>query len=167
MQRRLRHHVADPANARLLAQPSGGNGRPSHFDDVKNFRRAEVELRVRYGLGAWIDETAEFVFDDCAYPVCSPNFAEQNRQATRTELGELPLLNADWLGPDWVGWEEALLRACAPHRGQVGRRFGKFNVALQAAMADQGLVIGWHRSSATGIEIGRQRSSGCRSSAST
>ncbi|TAW47857.1 LysR family transcriptional regulator [Rhizobium ruizarguesonis] len=114
-------------------------------DDVKNFRRAEVELRVRYGLGAWVDETAEFLFDDCVYPVCSPNFAEQHRQATRTELGELPLLDVDWLGPDWVGWEEALLRAGTPHRSQVGRRFGKFNVALQAAMADQGLVIGWHR----------------------
>ena len=26
-----------------------------------------------------------------------------------------------------------------------GRRFGKFSVALQAAQADQGVAVGWHR----------------------
>jgi LysR family transcriptional regulator, glycine cleavage system transcriptional activator len=114
-------------------------------DDVKNFRRAEVELRVRYGLGAWIGETAELMFDDCLYPVCSPSFAALHPKATRADLSELPLLNVDWVDPDWMGWEEVLVRGNLQHRSSNSRRFGKFSVALQAAMADQGLVVGWHR----------------------
>ncbi|MDK1373639.1 MULTISPECIES: LysR family transcriptional regulator [unclassified Sinorhizobium] len=114
-------------------------------DDMRNFRRAEVELRVRFGPGAWSDETSEFLFDECVYPVCSPNFAARFEGATMADLPDLPLLDVNWVGPDWVGWEEALRRAGLPHTAFDGKRFGKFNVALQAAMADQGVVIGWHR----------------------
>ncbi|WFU05544.1 LysR substrate-binding domain-containing protein (plasmid) [Rhizobium sp. CB3171] len=114
-------------------------------DNVKNFRRAEVELRIRYGLGAWIDETAEFLFDDCLYPVCSAAFAERHQGATTANLSDLPLLNVEWVEPDWMGWEEVLVRAGVASSSANVRRFGKFSVALQAAMADQGLVVGWHR----------------------
>lgn len=114
-------------------------------DDIRTFRRAEVELRIRYGLGAWIDETAECLFKDCLYPVCSPRFAELHSDATSHSLPELPLLDVNWIDPDWMGWDEVLLRAGVRQHAANIRRFGKFNVALQAAMADQGLVIGWHR----------------------
>ena len=114
-------------------------------DDMWNFRRAEVELRVRFGRGTWSDEISEFLFDECVYPVCSPAFAARHAGAVAADLPHLPLLDVNWVGPDWIGWTEALRRAGVPHTTFDGRRFGKFNVALQAAMADQGLVIGWHR----------------------
>ena len=114
-------------------------------DDMWNFRRAEVELRVRFGRGTWSDETSEFLFDECVYPVCSPTFAARHAGAVTADLPHLPLLDVNWVGPDWIGWTDALRTAGLPHTTFDGRRFGKFNVALQAAMADQGLVIGWHR----------------------
>lgn len=114
-------------------------------DDVRTFRRAEVELRIRHGLGAWIDETAEFLFRDCLYPVCSPRFAEVHSDATSQALPRLPLIDVNWIDPDWMGWDELLLRAGIRQHAANIRRLGKFSVALQAAMADQGVVIGWHR----------------------
>lgn len=68
-----------------------------------------------------------------------------SQQGTREPLPDLPLLDVNWVGPDWIGWTEALRRAGVAHTSFDGRRFGKFNVALQAAMAGQGLVVGWHR----------------------
>ena len=124
-------------------------------DDIKTFRRAEVELRIRYGLGAWMDETAEFLFTDCLYPVCSPRFAEMHGGATSRSLPGLPLLDVNWIDPDWMGWDEVLLRAGIRQHATNIRRFGKFSVALQAAMADQGLVIGWHRMVQPMIETGQ------------
>ena len=124
-------------------------------DDVRIFRRAEVELRIRYGLGAWIDETAEFLFGDCLYPVCSPRFAEMHGDATSQSLPGLPLLDVNWIDPDWMGWDEVLLRAGIRQHATTVRRFGKFSVALQAAMADQGLVVGWGRMVRPMIEAGR------------
>ncbi|MGY5809049.1 LysR substrate-binding domain-containing protein [Rhizobium sp. LEGMi198b] len=114
-------------------------------DDAKDYRRAEVDLRIRYGFGAWLDETAELLFDDTIYPVCGPAFAAAHEGATARELAELPHLHVDWVDPDWAGWEEVLLRAGIPHSLSAGRRFGKFFVAIQAAMADQGVAVGWGR----------------------
>lgn len=123
-------------------------------DDIRTFRRAEVELRIRYGLGAWMDETAEFLFGDCLYPVCSPGFATMHEEATSRSLPGMPLLDVNWIDPDWMGWDEVLLRAGIRQHATNIRRFGKFSVALQAAMADQGIVIGWHRMVQPMIEAG-------------
>jgi DNA-binding transcriptional LysR family regulator len=114
-------------------------------DNSRDYRRAEVELRVRYGLGAWADETAEPLFDDTIYPVCGPGFAAQHRDATAEALPELPLLHVDWADPDWADWDEVFRRAQIPHGPNKGRRFSKFAVAIQAAQADQGIAVGWHR----------------------
>src|SRR5262249_35237123 len=71
-------------------------------DNPRDYRRAEVELRIRYGPGAWGDETAELLFDETIYPVCSPAFAAKHRDATAETLPELPLLHVDWVDPDWA-----------------------------------------------------------------
>jgi LysR family glycine cleavage system transcriptional activator len=114
-------------------------------DNPRDYRRAEVELRVRYGLGAWSDETAELLFDDTIYPVCSPGFAAQHRDATAETLPELPLLHVDWADPDWADWDEVFRRTQIPHGPIKGRRFSRFGVAILAAQADQGVAVGWHR----------------------
>ncbi|TPE45669.1 LysR substrate-binding domain-containing protein [Amaricoccus solimangrovi] len=115
------------------------------WENTRNIRRGDVELRIRYGLGSWAAESSELLFDDCVYPVCSPRFAAEHASATIADLPDLPLLSVDSLGPDWMNWEEALLRGGNPGGAIRLRRIGNFGVALQAAMAHQGLVLGWHR----------------------
>ena len=114
-------------------------------DNPREYRRAEVELRIRYGFGSWPGEHAELLLDDVIYPVCGPGFAAAHGDATAADLPGLPLLHIDWVDPDWAGWDEVMRRAGIPHEPLRGRRFGKFSVALQAAQADQGIAIGWHR----------------------
>ena len=114
-------------------------------DNPRDYRRAEVELRVRYGAGAWADETAELLMDETIYPVCSPSFAAKHRDATAEGLPDLPLLHVDWADPEWADWDEVFRRAQIPHGPNKGRRFSKFSVALQAAQADQGVAVGWDR----------------------
>lgn len=114
-------------------------------DNARDYRRAEVELRIRYGFGSWPDENAEMLFDDIIYPVCGPGFAQEHRDAVAASLPDLPLLHVDWVDPDWAGWDEVLRRAGIPHGPLRGRRFGKFFVALQATQADQGIAVGWDR----------------------
>ena len=123
-------------------------------DTLRDLRRAEVELRIRFGAGSWADETAEFMFDDEVFPVCSPAFAVAHDGATVADLARMPLLEVDWVAPDWMRWEDLLahagVRAQAPHR-----RFSKFSVAIAAALADQGVAIGWHRIVAPLLASGR------------
>ncbi|MET0599818.1 MAG: LysR substrate-binding domain-containing protein [Mesorhizobium sp.] len=124
-------------------------------DNARDYRRAEVDLRVRYGFGSWIDETSQLLFDDTIYPVCGPDFAAAHADASAQDLGDLPLLHVDWVDPEWAGWDEVLRRAAIPHGTLAGRRFGKFAVALQAAQENQGVAIGWDRLVRPAVESGR------------
>jgi LysR family transcriptional regulator, glycine cleavage system transcriptional activator len=124
-------------------------------DNARDYRRAEVELRVRYGSGSWADETAQLLFDDTIYPVCGRDFAGAHRGAKASDLPTLPLLHVDWVDPGWAGWDEVLRRASIPHGPPGGRRFSKFAVALQAAQDNQGVAVGWDRLVRPMIESGR------------
>ncbi|RUW44811.1 LysR family transcriptional regulator [Mesorhizobium sp. M1A.F.Ca.ET.072.01.1.1] len=124
-------------------------------DNSRDFRRSEVELRIRYGFGSWPDETTELFLNDVIYPVCGPHFAQVHRDATAESLSELPLLHVNWVDPDWADWDEVLRRAGIPHGTPRGRRFGKFFVTLQAAQANQGVAVGWHRLVQPLIEEGK------------
>lgn len=114
-------------------------------DDGRDFRRAEVDLRIRYGLGAWPDERAELLLSEIIYPVASPRFAAQHEGATAGDISALPLLHVDWVDPTWTGWDELFRRAGIPHGPLGGRRFSTFAVAIQACRDDQGVAVGWHR----------------------
>ncbi|ESZ22994.1 LysR substrate-binding domain-containing protein [Mesorhizobium sp. L2C067A000] len=124
-------------------------------DSSRDYRRAEVELRIRYGCGSWPNETAELLFSDVIYPVCGPGFAQQHSDATAKCLPELPLLHVEGIQSGWAGWDEILRRARIPHGPLRGHRFSKFFVALQAAQADQGVAVGWHRLVRRSVEEGK------------
>ena len=115
------------------------------LDNTRDFRRAEVDLRIRYGTGAWPDETAVKLFDEKIYPVCGAGFFEAYPDCLPSKIPTLPLLHVDWLDPNWVDWDEMLRRAGISHGPLSGRRFSNFAVTLQACQENQGIAIGWDR----------------------
>lgn len=114
-------------------------------DLPSDYRRADVELRIRYGFGAWADETAQLLLKDKIYPVCSPRFAEKHAGAKPQDIPNLPLLHVDWVDPDWTDWDEFLRRADIEHGPLAGGRLSSFPISLQACQDDQGIAVGWHR----------------------
>jgi LysR family transcriptional regulator, glycine cleavage system transcriptional activator len=123
-------------------------------DDGRGYRRSEVDLRIRYGFGAWPDETAHKLFEDVLYPVAAPSFADRHAGAVAADLPKLPLLHVDWVDPDWTGWSELFRRANIPHSRLTGRRFSNFDVALQTCKDGLGVALGWHRLVADFISTG-------------
>ncbi len=114
-------------------------------DVAQDYRRAEVDLRVRYGAGVWPDEVSHRLFGDRVFPVCGPGYYKTHRKAAGEALAELDLLHVEGVDPSWTNWEEFLRRAGIPHGPLVGRRFNNHSVLLQAAMDDQGVALGWER----------------------
>jgi DNA-binding transcriptional LysR family regulator len=114
-------------------------------DNVRDFRRSEVDLRVRYGSGAWPDETSHRLMNETMYPVSSPSFAKRHGNICPKDIPSLPLLEVGWADPAWTDWDELLRRAGVSHGAVTGRRLSNFALALQACQEDQGLAIGWHK----------------------
>lgn len=114
-------------------------------DDTRDFRRSEVDLRIRYGFGAWPDETSTILMSEKIYPVAGPTFAKKYADCTADDIPQLPLLHVEWVDAEWTGWDEFLHRASIAHGALVGRRFSTFSVALQACQENQGIAVGWER----------------------
>ncbi len=124
-------------------------------DDATDFRRAEVDLRIRYGFGAWPDETSALLLKETIYPIAGPDFARQHAGRTAADIPDLPLLHVEWVDAEWTGWDELLRRAEIPHGALSGRRFSSFGVVLQACQDEQGVAVGWHRLVRGLVDAGR------------
>ncbi len=125
-------------------------------DSPRDLRLAQVDLRIRYGDGAWPDEDSHHLFGDRIYPVCGAGFAARHgRIGDVAALAALPLIQLDANDPDWTRWEEWLQRL--GHRPGPLRtiRFTSYVIALQAAEDDQGLALGWDSLVRPLIEAGR------------
>ena len=114
-------------------------------DDPARYRSADVDLRVRYGSGAWPDESAELLFDERIFPVSGPGYARTHADVAAEGIASLQLLHVEGADPEWTNWEEFLRRAGVKHGPLLGRRFSNFTVLLQAIQDDQGVALGWER----------------------
>lgn len=114
-------------------------------DRTQDLRRAEIDLRIRYGFGAWPDEDVALLFTERIFPVCGPEFAQQHAEIAGRDIENLPLLHVEGVDPEWTNWDEFLRRAGLKHGPLQGRQFNNFSVVLQATLDNQGLALGWER----------------------
>lgn len=114
-------------------------------DRVHDLQRTDIDLRIRYGDGAWPDEESVKLFDDEIVPVASPGFAAANRLTKPQELAALPLLSVEGVDWTWTNWPDFFAEAGIVHRKLLVRRFNSYVIALQAALDGQGVTLGWMR----------------------
>lgn len=114
-------------------------------DNVRDFRRTEIDLRIRPGGGKWANERSELLFGDNIYLVCGTRFAQEHMGVEVSDIPTLPLLHMDWTDPEWPRWDDFFRLASIAHNSRPGRRFGKYSVLLTAAEANQGIAMGWER----------------------
>ena len=100
-----------------------------------------VDIAIRYGRGAWADGIGHLLFVEEITPVCSPDFARQIRDLDHP-LRSVPLIHVD--DRSWIGWREYLkqTRGGDP-RDNPALRFTNYVQATQAALAGQGVMLGW------------------------
>lgn len=124
-------------------------------DNAAHYRRADVDLRIRYGSGAWSDETAERLFTERIFPVGGLGYAGDHAAVPAEEIATLELLHVEGADAEWTDWEEFLRRAGIKHGPLLGRRFNNFTVLLQATQDDQGVALGWQRLIGPLLEAGK------------
>ena len=112
---------------------------------------SDVDVCIRVGRGGWPNVKAEKLLDQLVFPVCSPALAERLRHPR--DLGSVPIVREPtpmfgwdaWLGPN--GLDESILGD--------GPVFSDASLCLDAAVAGQGVFLGWETLAGDAIAMGR------------
>lgn len=108
--------------------------------------RSDIDVAVLFGDGRFKQGESLWLFNEEVFPVCSPQWLkEQVAPLTVQTLQDCPLLhlrqenNSQWF--DWNSVFRELGITAAPTPGQL--RFDNYTLLIQAAIAGQGVAIGW------------------------
>ena len=113
---------------------------------LSDFERDNVDVGIRYGRGVYPGLRSDRLLSESVFPVCSPKLL-RGREALRAprDLARHTLLHIDMpmMGETEPTWEMWLLAAGA--RGidwTRGPRFSVSSMAIETAIAGQGVVLG-------------------------
>ncbi|SEE77227.1 choline sulfate utilization transcriptional regulator [Pseudomonas coleopterorum] len=105
-----------------------------------------IDVAVLFGNGRFRQGESHWLFNEEVFPVCSPRLLDDRTLPLGSDaLLEWPLLHlrgessCQWF--DWSGLFRALHIPSAPAPGQL--RFDNYTLLIQAAIAGQGVAIGW------------------------
>ena len=108
--------------------------------------RPDIDVAVLFGDGRFRQGESMWLFDEEVFPVCSPRLLDAKDLPLAPEaLLKLPLLHlrgesaSRWF--DWNGVFRALELPGPPSPGPL--RFDNYTLLIQAAIAGQGVAIGW------------------------
>ncbi len=146
------------ATAWLVPRLDRFRNRNAHIDvlidsslQLVDLERGAADIAIRFGGTPTAGLSFRRLFDEelCAY--CSPalmsgrNGIERLEDLERVTLLHWDLSQLEWANATrkWMGWKPWLAFVGASHiTPGVGLRFGDYNLALQAAIAGQGVILG-------------------------
>jgi LysR family transcriptional regulator, glycine cleavage system transcriptional activator len=108
-------------------------------DREEELALADADLSIRFGTGAWPGQRAMKLFDEEAFPVCSPDCLARHPRLGQGDLAAASLLHMEESNSRWFTWESWLGRPALPRR----LIYPTYPLLLQAALAGEGVALGW------------------------
>lgn len=107
----------------------------------------DIDVAIRFGSGTWQNGSTALLFDEEVFPVCSPEWLAHNAApATLAELADVALIASDATSEGWLGWDEWFAAVgFRPQYLHYAFRCSLYTDAVQAALAGQGVLLGWGR----------------------
>ena len=110
-----------------------------------DIRAEPVDLAISFGDGQWPGCDAERILPELVAPVCSPALLAQHAVRGAADVMRMPLLHLESSGATrWMDWQDW---ASAQGLTGVGEghslTVGNYPLAIQAAIAGRGVVLGW------------------------
>jgi len=104
-----------------------------------DFSRAEADVGIRHGTGAWPGLASHYLQSDERFPVCSPMLLRARRLERADEVRHFTLLHALTRPHDWRRWlEQAGVRGVDDERGP---KFETSQFVMEAAISGLGIAI--------------------------
>lgn len=113
-----------------------------------------IDVAIRYGLGDWNEGPTRLLFRERVVPVCAPErYAQLADRAF--QMDDMPLLHVDSGYPNWLGWPEYFERSGIKKPARAGLVFTNYVQATQAALAGQGILLGWRSMVGEFVKVGK------------
>jgi len=112
-----------------------------------------VDLAIRYGLGEGMDGRSLRLVGESVTPVCSP--AIRDAVLADGGLPQATLLHVRNEEASWLTFAQYFERVGLPENRKLGRYFSNYVQATQAALAGQGVMLGWQSNAGDLIREGR------------
>lgn len=116
-----------------------------------------IDLAITLGRGEWSRFARWRIFDEDVFPVCSPEYAKTlGRNPTPQSLCSATLLHIEQRYRPRINWADWLARfsVSLPHNTKQFR-FTDYSIVLHAALAGQGVALGWRHLVASLLAEGR------------
>lgn len=107
--------------------------------------REDADLAVAFGSGSEFGPGATLLMPERVVPVCTPSQSRRRPDISPVEEGPLIHLEAESISP-WLDWPAYLARLGLAENEQErpgDLRFNTYALVVQAAMAGQGVALGW------------------------
>ena len=120
---------------------------------------SQADIVFHYSSLAGKYEYEHMMIEEEVFPVCSPDLAKKLGLApgqALNNLSDFPLLHKDvddprW--PNWKSWSKGV--GIKPSNNPIGFRYNNFPLIVEAAVAGQGLCLGWKGLITSFIEEGK------------
>ncbi len=104
------------------------------------------EISIRFGSGQWDDGDSQLLFRETAFPLCSPGYLEGKPAINSVEdLKQHKLLQIQTHNHPWLSWTNFFKSFDITYIGNNGPAYNNYTLAIQAALAGQGMIIGWEQ----------------------
>ena len=135
-----------------------GSGQAVEMFPADSFHQENIDVGIFFGSGEFAGYRADRLFEVSLVPLCSPKLVRSGKHRLRRpqDLEQHRLLHDDTAyegRPDWQDWlREAGVEGVDPQRGL---RFNQVALALEAAIAGQGVVLAMYPLAQADIDAGR------------
>ena len=133
--------------------------RISATDDVVDLSKGDFDIAIRYGTGNYPGLAVELLLKNEVFPACSPRLLTAGPPLrTPDDLSRHTLIHdqaeaRDPLVPTWPMWLRAARVNNVP--ATAGLTFNNMSLALDAAVAGQGVVLAYSNIAAADLAAGR------------
>ena len=133
--------------------------RISATDEVVDLTRGDFDIAIRYGCGKYPGLEVELLFTNEVFPACSPRLLTVGpplrtpEDLSRHTLIHDQAVERDPFVPTWAMWLKAAGVKTAP--ATAGLTFNSISLALDAAVAGQGVVLAYSNIAAADLAAER------------
>lgn len=121
----------------IVVQVLSSNRRPEDFS-------GQFDVAVLHGRPETNSFQSKFITPDRVFPVAAPALMADITEVTRIEdLLNFPLIDLTETRRDWLNWSDFLKAHCVDKPPKPKATFDSYAIALEAARAGQGIILGW------------------------